>query len=349
MKKKNSIMVGAIASALVLGAGAVVPFATSGNVAYAESSIDEIYYVNSNQISMTRDQYDLLNTIGFKDSEINKMTEEKFNKLMSMEFLHTQHETSIVYDGDDVSNTEADDNLGDILENAQQSTVSTMSSGRKFSTSDGTKVMDTYVSFAKVASGYKIYVKQNVNWYTDPAKRYTDILSIRYTNNIRVADYNGYPDVEMHLNYHKTVDEFKNTYKKHSEEDVIKSYTGKDTSAYEHKLGDYIAFQFALPSNSWEEASFWDSKIIVTTYDSFHISMETTFDTNISNLTGTELQAYYVHQIDSGHIDWGKLTFTTTSPYISYSTDIWIDDPGFEAALFRSISVSFDDVWLSRC
>lgn len=345
MKKKSYAIVGAVASVLALGAGVMIPFATSGNVAYAESENDEIYYVNSNQISMTKDQYDTLNTIGFNDSEIDKMAEEKFNKLMSMEFLHTQHETSIVYDGDDVSNTEADDNLGDILENAQQTTVSTMSSGRKFSTSDGTKEMDTYVSFAKVASGYKIYVKQNVNWYTDPAKRYTDILSIRYTNNIRVADYNGYPDVEMHLNYHKTVDEFKNTYKKHSEDDVIKSYTGKDTSAYEHKLGDYIAFQFALPSNSWEETS----KIIVTTYDSFHISMETTFDTNFSNLTGTEMQSYYVHQTDSGHIDWGKLSFMTTPPYIEYSTSFWVDDPGFETALFRSISIEFDPVWLSRC
>lgn len=276
------------------------------------------------------------------------MSEEKFNKIMSMEVLNTQRETSIVYNGDDVYTTEADDNLVDILENVQQSTVSTMSTPRKFSTSDGTKLMDTYVSFVRVTSGYKLYVKQNVYWNSAPRDRYTDILSIRYTNNIRVAEYNSYPDVEMHLKYTKHVAEMKGQITKSEKyyyED--KTYTGKDQSAYEHKIGNYFAFQFALPHNSSFPPK--ESERTVTKYQDFCITMETTFDTNISNLTGTELQSYYVHQNDSGHIDWGKLTFTTSPPYISYSTNFWINDPGFEAALFRSISVSFDDVWLSRC
>lgn len=347
MKKKSYAIVGAVASVLALGAGVMIPFATSGNVAYAESENDEIYYVNNNQISMTKDQYDLLNTIGFDESEIDDMLEEKFNKLMSMEVLNTQHETSIVYDGDEIHNTEADDSLVDILENVQQSTVSTMSTPRKFSTSDGTKIMDTYVSFVRVTSGYKLYVKQNVTWKSAPKDRYSDILSIRYTNNIRVAEYNSYPDVEMHLKYTKKEVELETSNKvpKYYYED--KEYTGKDQSAYEHKIGNYFAFQFDLPRDGSDHPRA--AHRYKRNYYDFYVTMETTFDTNISNLTGTELQAYYVHQIDSGHIDWGKLTFTTTSPYISYSTDIWIDDPGFEAALFRSISVSFDDVWLSRC
>ena len=111
MKRKNAIITSAIVSALALGAGAIIPFATSSNVAYAESNCDEIYYINSNQISMTKDQYDILNTIGFDEPEIDNMSEEKFNKIMSMEVLNTQRETSIVYNGDDVYTTEADDNF----------------------------------------------------------------------------------------------------------------------------------------------------------------------------------------------------------------------------------------------
>lgn len=349
MKRKNSIITSAIASALVLGAGAIIPFATSGNVAYAESNSNEIYYVNNNQIAMTKDQYDLLNTIGFDESEIDDMLEEKFNKLMSMEVLNTQHETSIVYDGDEIHNTEADDNLVDILENVQQSTVSTMSTPRKFSTSDGTKIMDTYVSFVRVTSRYKLYVKQNVTWKSAPKDRYSDILSIRYTNNIRVAEYNSYPDVEMHLKYTMYEMDMRDTKNiKNKNYNVDKAYTGKDQSAYEHKIGDYFAFQFELPVSTPPPSPGFPVTFMIWQSD-FCVTMETTFDTNISNLTGTELQAYYVHQNDSGHIDWGKLSFTTSPPYISYSTDIWINDPGFEAALFRSISVSFDDVWLSRC
>ena len=221
---------------------------------------------------------------------------------------------------------------------------------KQYVTSDATKTMTTYVSYVKVGNEYKIYVKQNVNWTSVPSNRFSDILAINYTDNVRVGETNGYPDVEMHLKYTKSVysktgwrhKRPKYTERKTTTNEDLK-FLGDSQSAYNHKVGDYFAFKFDLPKNTSTNGSSQRYFLIKkVTYSNFQISMESTFDTNFSNLTGTEMQSHYVHQTGSGKIDWGKLTFTTSAPYISYSTNFWIDDPSFEQALFNSIYLRFN-------
>jgi hypothetical protein len=221
---------------------------------------------------------------------------------------------------------------------------------KQYTSSDATKSMTTYVSYVKVGSEYKIYVKQNINWTSVPTKRFSDILAINYTDNIRLGEANNYPDVEMHLKYTKSV--YTKTGWKHknpkyttntttTDEDL--KYLGDSQSAYNHKVGEYFAFKFDLPTDTSTNGSSQRYYLIKkVTYTNFKVSMESTFDTNFSNLTGTEMQSHYIHQTGSGKIDWGKLTFTTSAPYISYSTSFWVDDPSFEQALFNSIYLRFN-------
>lgn len=70
--------------------------------------------------------------------------------------------------------------------------------------------------------------------------------------------------------------------------------------------------------------------------------METTFDTNISTLTGTEIKSYYTHQTGKGTFDWGKITFSSQPPYLVYQTTWYIDDPSYEQSLYNSINIKFD-------
>lgn len=139
--KKKLAMASAVATAFAFGVGVIVPYVIDNNHASAETNYGECYYVNNNQVSMTKNEYDLLHSIGFDDYEIENMTESKFDKLMAMGFLSNQNGVSL------------------------QSHITPSTTVRRFEDNDDTKIMDTYVSFTKVKSGYKVFVKQNVLGY----------------------------------------------------------------------------------------------------------------------------------------------------------------------------------------
>lgn len=296
--------------------------------------------------------------IGFNEEEINEMSQEKFVKLMDMEILSTNvtvaeicenQEVEIVGEEDDIM---FDENGKLIDDNAVISPMSYESNNTEkiYSTSDSSKKLTTYVSYVKVDNEYKIYVKQNIDWITTPTARLSDIISIGYTDNIRVGEDNLYPDLEVNVTYTQT-HYYKigwkygpGDYDEGTEVEKIKeTYDGSDQSMINHEVGEYIAFQLDLKDNVIIDGSsrryyFIDKK----TYSDIKITMETTFDTNISTLTGTEIKSYYTHQTGKGTFDWGKITFSSQPPYLVYQTTWYIDDPSYEQSLYNSINIKFD-------
>lgn len=221
---------------------------------------------------------------------------------------------------------------------------------KSYQTNDSTKTMTTYVSYVKTGNEYKIYVKQNVNWTSVPAERFSDLFAINYTNDLRVSEKDNYPDVELHLKY--TKDSYsKIGWKYKSPRYKVKTsttnedikFTGESETAYNHKLAVYFSFRFDLPKNVDLNGSSQRYYYVKReTYTNFYVSMEATFDTNNSSLTGTEMQTHYVHQTGTGEFDWGSLTFTTTAPFISYSTKILTRNPTFERGLFNRMYIRFN-------
>ena len=311
--QNKSIKACAVATAFALGAGIIVPQVLGNKPASAEMNYEECYYVNNNQVSMTKSQYDSLFSMGFNDYEVANMTEEKFDKFVSIGFIPAQNEVALL------------------------SHITDSTKYRKFEVQDSKRLMEVYVSFTKVSRGYKIYVKQNVYWLSDPGYRGDDILSINYTNNIRVGFVGDYYDAEMHLRYQKW-DLTSNGYVYHY---IDNQYTGESTESYIHKLGESFSFKATLPVNT-----------IYSHFIDFSLSMEVAFDTNKSTLTGTEIQSYYGHQIKGESVkDWGKFTFSTAKPFVSYSKDINLGDnlPIYDNGLYKGVNITFNDAWLSRC
>jgi hypothetical protein len=52
-----------------------------------------------------------------------------------------------------------------------------------------------------------------------------------------------------------------------------------------------------------------------------------------SGTTGLTFSEFYAHQSGSGSIDWGKISLTSTPPFINYETNFWINDPTFDEAV----------------
>lgn len=218
-----------------------------------------------------------------------------------------------------------------------------------FTDDDGGKTLKTYVTKYKSGNDYKVFIRQILIWDNTPKKRYSDILTISYLDGMSLESINGYSNVNMTVSYDLTKYSkvgWKNKEPKYKVKTTTTretlSYSGSNKDMYNHVLGDYFAFKFKLPEDTYTNGSSRRYYMIYkNTYTNFRISMESTFITNSNNITGTSFQSHYVHQTGSGEFDWGKISFTSTKPFITYQTDFWIDDPSYDQALFNDINVRF--------
>lgn len=280
MKKGHAVA--GIVSALVLGAGALIPLA-KGNPAHAEAIEEDCYLVNSNQISVAKSQYDLFQQM-------------------------------------DIINTTPSQNPG-----------------KSYYDSDGTKALSTNITLEKLNIGYKMSVKQTVEWQVAPPDRYNDILGLNYTEGLIVNSVDGCHDITATLNYTENEYDGKKLVGSHNKSIV---YTGEDIYSYSHGIRaniSQIAFLFPLP-----RAEFSDSGHKIKT-DNISISLETTFLTKSSDLTGAGLQSIFMHQNGSGKIIWDRLYFNA-KPTVSYRNKVWVNDPEFDTTLSSYISINFDDL-----
>lgn len=266
------------------------------------------------------------------------MSAEKFNKLISYELISVDVQTvEIPYNG--LSELKEADTLNNEMGISTMSFPNQFKEDNLFAGGGGGSpttqktytasyvkaTLKTTTSYVKAGEGYNIFVKQVVDTGAYMYERYSDILGIGYTDNIRLAFVDVYPDIEFtlsyNIDYHLSSEE---------EERTIK-YNGKDIGQYSYGQGDHIAFRFDLPS----DASRYKCSNIVAT-------AEYTFQTNIAGLLGTELKSIYMHQTGDGHFDWGNLSFSLTPPYVSYSTSFWVDDPSYDDPLYSAIGITFE-------
>ena len=56
------------------------------------------------------------------------------------------------------------------------------------------------------------------------------------------------------------------------------------------------------------------------------------------------LQGYYGHQEKKLHFEPGKLSFTTSPPYISYSVDLPEYETVFDDVMYRDFSIDFSEI-----
>lgn len=348
---------------------------TASTITSTDISSSQLIMENSNGIKIYDADYEKLADLGFTESEIYNMTDDKYSRLMQMDIISTKSYNTIdkvsstgnnsgtdtIYSKFEVEDDEllriANLSLKDLNECsnsigndiAEQSYIS--NDEKKYVTSDTSKEMITYVSKVKINDDYKIFVKQNVKWNQDPSDRMHDLIVLNYTSNLRLDEANGYPNVEMNFNYLEKV--YKKTGWKHktpkytiytNDVNHTDTYNGSNQDKYNHSIGNYFGFGVDLPKNTSIDGSSSRFYLIEKhTYTNFNISMEATLSTNFKNMSGAELQTRYSHQSVDKEINWGEITFTTTPPFISYSYTgfLWIKHNSFDSGLFSSIILNF--------
>lgn len=312
-------------------------------------------FINSNQIKITAQEYQKFTDMGYSSIEIDEFTIDKYEKLKDLVVIdskqfYTESQLNPDYNNSnsrieskvltkDLNFTKEDGSLGE--------------TPIQYSTSDSSKIMKTTISKVYDKTIQKILVKQDVYWNTVPKDRCYDLIALNYTNNLRVAESNGNPDVEMTFRYEEEkysktgwrTGHTNNRYKERTSYiNHVETYNGSNHDKYNHEIGSYIAFKCQLPKNKSTNGSSRRYYMVYrSNYSKFQISMETVLLANFNNLTGCEIQARYSHQYKENDINWGDISFTTTPPFISYSNSFlfWKTNNTFESGLFNSISLDF--------
>lgn len=305
---------------------------------------DDVLFINDNGVEVNKTMYDKLTSIGFSLEEIYDLDLGKFNYFSSVDVENTKTFESNSYFNND---TTVNNNIEGIT-----SIVSYESNEeKKYVSLDDSKKMITYVSKIKSNDEYLIYVKQNVTWNKEPNDRMHDLITLNYTNNLRIDEKDNYPNVEVTFRYKEV--KYKKTGWKHKNPKYTEKtfninhkveLNGKNQDKYNHSVGNYIGFEVDLPSDSYLNGSSSRYYLIEKhTYTNFYITMETVLKTNHKNMTGTEIQTRYAHQSVDKEINWGEVTFTTTPPFITYNYTgfLWIQHNSFDSGLYNSISIDF--------
>lgn len=96
-----------------------------------------------------------------------------------------------------------------------------------------------------------------------------------------------------------------------------------------------MAVEHKLPiNNDVHHPNYWYKR----SYHSLKQSLEVEFKVkNPTYLYHTTFQCGHMHQIGSGHVDWGQISVSPTYPYLSYSNRFWVDDPKFDKVVGGSL------------
>ncbi len=199
------------------------------------------------------------------------------------------------------------------------------------------KVEDTEYKYFRLYGYYdpnvgnngEFYVSVEFEWLKEPSRRYVDLITIGFMDNIMLAesliDNQFYPDLYSKFTYtqynYATYIGSTSTY--HVEE-----IDGSDYTDYSYNINEgLLGFEYDMPVDTYAGGRGY---VYINTYTNFKMFVETRWTPTVSTISGTTISASYSHQIGSGRIDWGRINVSPLPPYISYSTSFWVNDPNFD-------------------
>lgn len=289
-------------------------------------------YANLNGIEITQKQYDKLKSVGYTDKEIETLNREKYDKVMNMEIISQNvNSTYGYYDKIDENNNQN----GIIASNRNYLNDENEHSYNK----GGYVKVDMFGTYYRNRGTQgEFFVKVNVDYDLNVKNRLEDIIGINFGDNIQSKyEYisgSQRPKFEAKLTYtedyycrdYTTTEKITQYTKEH---EVI--YHGDDLNQYQYYIDKGLIVKFDLPSNYNNDSSSSQIKQEkhINYYD-FYMTLEGDFVPKQAGINSTTFAGISVIQNEGGGIDWKKIKLTTTPPYFEYNDNWWWPDPHFE-------------------
>lgn len=339
-------------------------------------------FTNNNGVNISNSVNDNLVLMGFNEEEILNLTQEKYNEFASMdvkfivnqsqyiESIYIEDETGIITNIENNYITEQEAYEGIVAEeqrdeqlqinninfdynkiNNDQMVINATNSttGKSEYTSRTTEykymtVNATYYSSSTTQGEF--YVRTTLKWLKTPKKRFEDIISIAFADNVQMtSEYisgNQYPKFDATFTYRE---EYRYSYISILGNDInsetryhSKSIKGNNVNDYRYNIDEGASIKFQLPkdTNSYTSGSGWSRSLNINHYD-FYMTLEGRFIPKQQGINATSFAGIFEHQTGSGSIDWGNVSISPAPPYFSYSTSFWINDPNFDEVLAAPI------------
>ena len=146
------------------------------------NAANEVYYVNKNNIEMTEEEYNSLQSLGFTEKYINRMEKEEFlaNKDLDATLLSTSKKyvkvTTMMRNGIEI--TTSSEITEEEYNELQENIVPNRGPSGNFY--DGMVVVGSFTMTASIAAIGNIYMRymNNVEWSSDLANKHHDIIGI---------------------------------------------------------------------------------------------------------------------------------------------------------------------------
>lgn len=271
---------------------------------------EEIYYTNLNNISMTKDEYDKLINLGFREIEIQHISVEQFNEIQEMKILYT-----LYGDYEDNINARSHEPNPDIY----------VYDHNRYYTLRGT--------YYENYNGQKAYfIKVDTSYTFDPSVQDIAYLAIAMEDNVMPMPVSettlnvygtfsydeNYCDMALEKEYYNVFDTTSHYY----------SYEPTNTSKYHYYPDESIAMVFDLPSDIQHGFKDIDDKRIYrkTDYTNFYMSMYCYFIPESPDITSTSFTGMHIHKYLNFNIEWDGITFISVPPYIKTSANISLED-----------------------
>ena len=305
--------------------------ATLFGIGFANASATN-KYLNENGIQINQNQYDKLISVGYTDKEIEKISKEKFDKVMNMNIIYQNIDTKYAY----FTEIEEKENQNGIVANNELSLYDVNGTS---SNSSGYVKVDVYGTYySNIGSNGQFFVKVNIDYDLNVKNRLEDIIGINFSDNVQSKyEYisgSQRPKFEAKLTY--TEDYYCRDYTtsekitQYSEEHEV-IYNGDDMNNYQYYIDRGLIVKFDLPSNFYNNSSSSQIKQEVKIdYRDFYMTLEADFVPKQANINAATFAGISVIQNEGGGIDWKKIKLTTTPPFFDYDDKWWCPDPHFE-------------------
>lgn len=333
-------------------------FVTPNVFAYSEKA-----YTNDNGVSISYSVKENLLIMGLNETDINNLDQQQYDEFASMNIKY------VIRQNQYVESVYEEDESG-LVTNVENNYISEKEMKNRVLQSE-----EPIITYAKNSSAYTtrtteykymtvnatyydsegtlgtFYVRVTLKWLKEPAKRYEDVISIAFADNVQItSEYingNQYPRFTATFSYRQ---EYRYSYVSILGTDYNSSTTyhnvsknGANTGSYRYDIDEGVSIKFVLPKEThvYNSGSGWSQTYDIDHYD-LYLTLEGRFIPKQQGINATSFAGVYEHQTGSGSIDWGNVSISPAPPYFSYSTSFWVNDPTFDDPL--GAPVFFEDL-----
>jgi len=317
--------------------------------------VEEVYYINENNVEMTEENYNKLMQLGYSERELRFLSQKEYDDRSSLMIYNVMSNSCVMkytyfFENNNYVLTQSSKISKDIaiqeINNSNNILTRGLGSEESNYTNEYIELSLTGVVTSGGASIRKFFVKIDAQWLSTPAYCDKDYISINIDDDIQIFNeyingsqrpkfYSSFTYTTITRNYYNNIisGPVDNTSVTESSIEV----NGDDVDQYKYNIDQGLVVQYELPSGftTREEGIGYYSEYSIT-YHNFHMSINAEFTSQIEDLCAVTFGGAYSHNDISIINNLNNVSLSLSYPFIHFDGGINIGNAyqGFGCLIF---------------